>query len=352
MKRLSLGLLLAFALSVAAAGAPILGMDEVVYDFGSLSEGTIVSHTFTLTNLGDSPLVITAARATCGCTTTALSKTTLAPGESVPLEARVDTSGFGGRILKQIYVDSNDPSTPSAVLHIQGDVVPLQPYNISPSDLHYLFYLAIDVRSAEAYAAGHLLGAISIPSPTLPLWVDILPRDVILVLYDNTGAESAVQAQYLRGIGFPEARSLAGGLAAWSLTPNAASYMVGSPPDVAAPAQSALQPYEMPNGDLRSIYLIVIDLRSAAEYATGRALEGHFMGALNIATADLARWQSLLPKDAEIVLYDQTGQDSDRQAQMLQSAGFTKAYSLAGGIDAWRRAYGIEFLIRERLGRE
>ena len=349
MKRLGLGLLLVVALGVAAAGAPILGMDAVVYDFGSVSEGAIVSHTFILTNLGDSPLLITGARATCGCTTTALPKTTLAPGESVPLEARVDTSNFGGRILKQIYVDSNDPSTPSAVLHIQGDVVPLQPYNISPSDLHYLFYLVIDVRSAEAYAAGHLLGAISIPSPTLPLWVDILPRDIILVLYDDTGTESAAQTQYLRSIGFPEARSLAGGLAAWSLTPNAASYMVGSPPSVASPAQSALQPYEMPNGDLRSIFVVVIDLRLPAEYATGRALEGHFMGALNIPTADLDRWQSLLPKDAQIVLYDQTGQESDRQAQMLQSAGFAKAHSLAGGIDAWRRAYSIEFLIRERV---
>ena len=349
MKRMGLGFVLAVALGVAGAGAPTLGIDAVVYDFGSVSEGTVVSHTFILSNLGDSPLLIAGARATCGCTTTALPKTTLAPGESVPLEARVDTNNFGGRISKQIYVDSNDPSTPSVVLHIQGDVIPLQPYNISPSDLHYLFYLAIDVRSAEAYAAGHLLGAMSIPSPTLPLWVDILPRDIILVLYDNTGAESAVRAQYLRSVGFSEARSLAGGLAAWSLTPNAASYMVGSPPSVAAPAQSALEPYEMPNGDLRSIYVVVIDLRSPAEYATGHALEGHFMGALNIATADLARWQSLLPKDAEIVLYDQTGIESDRQAQMLQSAGFAKAHSLAGGIDAWRHAYGIEFLIRERV---
>jgi rhodanese-related sulfurtransferase len=34
---------------------------------------------------------------------------------------------------------------------------------------------------------------------------------------------------------------------------------------------------------------------------------------------------------------------------MLQSAGFAKAHSLAGGIDAWLRAYSIEFLIRERV---
>ncbi len=347
MKRLGFGFLLAAAFAVAATGTPMLGVDAVVYDFGSVSEGTIVSHTFVLTNLGDSPLLITGVRATCGCTTTALPQSTLAPGESAPLEARVDTNNFGGRITKQIYLDTNDPNVPAAVVHIEGNVVQLQSYNISPGDLHYLFYLAIDVRSPEAYATGHLLGAVNIPSPTLSLWTDILPRDAILALYDDTGTDSAVQAKALRDLGFTEARSLAGGLAAWSLTPNAASYMVGSPPSASAPAQGSLQPYEMSTGDLRAIYLIVIDLRPPSVYATGQALEGHFLGAVNIVTADLPRWQSQLPKDAEIVLYDQSGGESDRQAQMLGSAGFTKAHSLAGGIDAWRRVYGVEFLIRD-----
>ncbi len=347
MKATSLGLLFALAAGLAAAGAPMLSVDAVIYDFGSVTEGTIVSHTFVLTNLGDSPLIITGTRATCGCTTTALPKTTLSPGESVPFEARVDTSNFGGRILKQIYIDTNDPTVPSAVVHIEGDVIRLQPYSIPPSDLHYDFYLLIDVRSAEAYARGHLLGAMSIPSTFLPLWLGILPRDIVIVLYDDAGVESAVQTRYLRDQGFPEARSLAGGFAAWSQTPNAASYMVGVPPSVSAPAPVPLQPYEMSNGDLRAIYLIVIDLRPPSVYATGQTKEGHFMGALNITSADLPRWQGLLPKDVDIVLYDQMGEESDRQAQLLGSAGFAKAYSLAGGIDAWRRAYSVEFLVRD-----
>ncbi len=345
MKRLSLGLVLVVAFGALAAAAPILGVDTVTYDFGSVAEGTVVSHTFILSNLGDDTLTITGTRATCGCTTTALSKSSLAPGESVSLEARVDTSHFSGRIMKQVYIDSNDPTTPSAVVYIQGDVTQLQPYNITLGDLKYLFFLIIDLRDPTAYAAGHLLGAMSIPSTNLPLWTGILPRDVILVLYDNTGVDSAVQAKYLQNAGFPQARSLAGGLAAWSLIPNAASYIRGTLPALPAPAPAALQPYEIGNGDVRSIYLIVIDVRTPAQYASRG---GHFMGALNIPAEDLSLWQSKLPKDVQIVLYDQTGQGSDQQAQVLQAAGLSKAQSLAGGYDAWVRSYGITFLIAER----
>ena len=119
------------------------------------------------------------------------------------LEARVDTTHFSGRISKQIYIDSNDPTAPSAVVTIQGEVVPLQAHNITLGDLKYLFFLIVDIRSPDAYAACHLLGAMNIPSAQLPLWIDILPRDIILVVYDDTGTDSASQAKYLQSVGFP-----------------------------------------------------------------------------------------------------------------------------------------------------
>ncbi len=345
MKRL--GIALAFVASVAAgvAAAPVLGVDQATYDFGTVAEGTVVTHAFALTNHGDTVLQITGVRATCGCTATALAKTALQPGESVALEARVDTSHFSGRIAKQVYVDSNDPTTPSAVLHVEGNVTPLQRHNITLGDVKYLFFLTIDLRSASAYTSGHLLGAMSIPSAYLSLWVDILPRDIILVLYDDTGVESATQAKYLQSVGFSQARSLAGGLAAWRLVPNAASFVRGKLPDLPAPAPAALQPHEIGAGYLRSNYFAMIDLRTPSQYA---ARTGHFMGALNIPAAELSAWQSKLPGDAVIVLYDQTGAEADRQAQALQAAGLGKVQSLAGGYDAWVRSYGITFLIAER----
>lgn len=345
MKRLAIGSLLVAWIAGAAAAAPMLSVDQPSYDFGSVAEGTVITHAFVLTNRGDATLTITGTRATCGCTTAALSKSSLAPGESVSLEARVDTTHFGGRISKQVYIDSNDPSTPSAVVLVQGEVLPLQPYNITLGDLKYLFFLIIDVRSPAAYAACHLLGAMNIPSAQLPLWLDILPRDVILVVYDDAGTDSATQAKYLQSKGFAQARSLAGGLAAWSVVPNATSYVSGTLPSLQAPPPAALQPYELGTGDLRSIYLVVIDVRPLEAY---RARTGHFMGAVNIPAAELPQWQTKLPKDVIIVLYDQTGAEADAQAQAFQAAGLGKVRSLAGGYDAWVKSYGITFLIAER----
>ncbi len=345
MKRLGLGLCVLVAFSTAAAAAPALGVDVALYDFGTVAEGTVVSHGFILTNLGDDVLQITGTRATCGCTTTALAKTALAPGESVSLEARVDTSHFGGRIAKQIYVESNDPMSPTAVLTLEGQVTPVQPYNLTPSDLKYLFFLILDVRDPASYAAGHLLGAMNIPSAYLAAWTGILPRDVILVLVDNDGVESGAQAKYLQGAGFPQARSLAGGLASWNLLPTAAQYVVGALPKLAAPPIAAVEPHEIPNADLRSIYLVMIDIRDPEAYASPW---GHFMGAVNIPASQLSLWQAKLPRDAEIVLYDQTGAESDRQAETFQAAGFSKLHSLAGGYDNWVRLYGITYLIAER----
>jgi rhodanese-related sulfurtransferase len=345
MRQLGLGLLLFLAVGATADATATLGVDSATYDFGAVIEGTMVTHAFILRNGGNATLDIASVRAACGCTTTALPTSSLAPGESVALEARVDTSNFSGRIMKEIYVDSNDPANPTAVLTVQGEVEPLQPYNITPSDLKYLFLLIIDVRDPTPYAAGHLWGAVNIPASRLSLWTEILPRDVILVLYDSDGQESGVQAKYLQSVGFPQARSLAGGLAAWSLLPGAVDYVVGALPSLPEPTAGAVEAYEMPNGDLRLIYLVVIDLRTPQEYANPG---GHFLGAVNIPAGDLAQWEASLPRDAEIVLYDQTGGESDRQAERLQGTGFTKLHSLAGGYDAWVQLYGISCLIAER----
>src|ERR1044071_3684921 len=42
--------------------------DEMKYDFGEITEGDKVDHTFNFTNSGNSPLIITGAIGSCGCT--------------------------------------------------------------------------------------------------------------------------------------------------------------------------------------------------------------------------------------------------------------------------------------------
>lgn len=214
-----IGIIFLFAivsLGLASAAAPKIEVDEPIHAFGEVLEGIAVIHAFILSNTGDEPLVIEKVTVTCGCTTTALAKSTLFPGETVELQAMVDTAGFSGTINKAISVQSNDPQTPKLTLHLTGDVKRGQAYNISVGDLNYLFYLLIDLRVQEDYAAGHLVGAINIPYADLESWIDRLPTGVLIILYDQDGSLSDEAVQHLEEAGLPEAKSLLGGLNEWT----------------------------------------------------------------------------------------------------------------------------------------
>jgi len=210
-----LTLIAVVALGTGLVAAPKIAVDNAVYDFGTVLEGVFVTHKFLLSNVGDEPLTITRVRVDCGCTATALSKTTLAPDESVELEASLDTSHYGGRISKSIYVESNDRENARLTLRLTGVVRQPEPYHINISDLDYLFYLLIDLRDNEAYATSHLMGAINIPLAELGDWLTRLPQGILIVLYDQDGKQSDLAAQVLNDKGFPNAKSLMGGLDEW-----------------------------------------------------------------------------------------------------------------------------------------
>lgn len=217
MKKVAILTLLAtVALGGVLVAAPKIEVDNPVYDFGAVLEGAFVTHKFILSNGGDEPLSIERVWTSCRCTTTALAKTNLALGESVALEAIVDTAGFGGAISKSIYVESNDPATARLTLRMVGTVTRAQPYHIAIGDLNYLFYLLIDLREPEAYAASHLMGAINIPYTELGDWTSRLPQGVLLILYDQDGTQSDLAAQVLIDKGFPDAKSLLGGFDEWT----------------------------------------------------------------------------------------------------------------------------------------
>lgn len=203
------------ALGVAGVGQTI-SVDEAEFVFDPVMEGAFVTHVFVLTNVGGKMLEIERVRVSCGCTAMALSKTTLEPGESVELEAVLDTVGYGGReIIKTIYVESNDPRTPRLMLAMKGEVRALAPYHIAAGDVNYLLYLMIDLRSPEAFASGHLMGAVNIPFNELGDWIPLLPENVLIIVYDEDGSLADLAAHVLIDFGHRDAKSLLGGFAQW-----------------------------------------------------------------------------------------------------------------------------------------
>ena len=202
--------------AVGTLSAPMISVDESAVDFGIVAEGTFVTHRFVLTNIGDATLEISDVSVTCGCSTATLSTQSLQPGESVELEAILDTFGEGGRtIMKVFYVISNDPANASLTLWLGGRVTKLEPHQIGPSDLEYLFTALIDLRSPEEFAAAHIWGAVNIPYDQFDRWLHLLPEGVAFVVYDSDGTTSDEIAERLIQNGWPEARSLFGGFIQW-----------------------------------------------------------------------------------------------------------------------------------------
>jgi hypothetical protein len=109
-------------LAADGSGVARIFVEKPVFDFGTVSEGEIVSHVFEISNQGDGPLLITSHHAVCGCTSTILDDSEVMPGKTAQLEVRFDTNGFAGSESKIARVNTNDPKTPSLALSLQGQV--------------------------------------------------------------------------------------------------------------------------------------------------------------------------------------------------------------------------------------
>ena len=100
------------AKAVASEKLPKITFAETgIYDFGQLTEGDTVEHTFAFTNTGEFPLIINNITASCGCTTPEWPREPVAPGGKSSIRVRFNSRGKMGQQNKTITVFANtDPS--------------------------------------------------------------------------------------------------------------------------------------------------------------------------------------------------------------------------------------------------
>ncbi|WP_080238666.1 DUF1573 domain-containing protein [Spirosoma rigui] len=85
--------------------------EKGIYDFGTLTEGDTVEHSFAFTNTGEFPLIINNITASCGCTTPEWPREPVAPGAKSAIRVRFNSRGKMGQQNKTITVFANtDPS--------------------------------------------------------------------------------------------------------------------------------------------------------------------------------------------------------------------------------------------------
>jgi rhodanese-related sulfurtransferase len=83
--------------------------------------------------------------------------------------------------------------------------------------LHNKGALVLDVRSAEEFAAGHIVNARNIPQETLANNLDPIKkyREKPVIVCCESGVRSAAAAKLLKAQGYTTVFNLRGGLAAW-----------------------------------------------------------------------------------------------------------------------------------------
>jgi hypothetical protein len=142
IKRISAGLCIAIALAacnqantqtqsatdsgnavtkISAANAPVMKFESDAFDFGKIKQGDKVTREFKFVNTGKSPLIISDAYATCGCTVPEVAKEPIQPGASSTIKVTFNSAGKSGLQDKLITVVANTSPAENR-LHLTGEV--------------------------------------------------------------------------------------------------------------------------------------------------------------------------------------------------------------------------------------
>lgn len=97
--------------------------DKLIHDFGKFSESDpVVTCVFTYTNIGETPLIINQAVASCGCTVPEYTKKPVMPGEKGEIKITYNGAGkFPGHFKKSITIRTNG-AVEMTRLYVEGDM--------------------------------------------------------------------------------------------------------------------------------------------------------------------------------------------------------------------------------------
>ena len=101
--------------------APVFKFNEETWDFGSIPQGIPTSHVFSYENSGKTPLIISQATASCGCTTPEWTKEPVLPTKTGTVKVTYNAAKEG-TFTKTVTILSNSGN--AKYLTIKGNVLP------------------------------------------------------------------------------------------------------------------------------------------------------------------------------------------------------------------------------------
>ena len=130
--------------SIAAdSGGAKIFIPEIVWDFGRIPEGSVVSHVYWIKNIGTDTLKITEVKTTCSCTKAPLNKKVIASDDSTEVELIFSAGRYEGEVVKSASITSNDTALGKVKIYFSGKLVlnfnSTFPITISPSRVDFSF---------------------------------------------------------------------------------------------------------------------------------------------------------------------------------------------------------------------
>ena len=100
---------------------PIIEILQSEYDFGIIKQGEKATHDYKIKNIGNSDLLITSAKGSCGCTVPEWPREPIKPGNEANIKVTFNSKGKTGKQNKRVTLMTN--AIPNVkILTIKGEV--------------------------------------------------------------------------------------------------------------------------------------------------------------------------------------------------------------------------------------
>ncbi|MBN8916872.1 MAG: hypothetical protein J0I31_14855 [Rhizobiales bacterium] len=207
----------------------------------------------------------------------------------------------------------------------------------------------LDVRTKDAFEAGHIAGATFAPGGQAVQRADdfiaVPGADVVFV--DDGDARALLAAYWYRRIGFPRVHVLAGGVPAWRASGRRVTRGRPSTVPLGLAAATSAAPFldaailASRLGEPPETRPLVVDVGASRDFAAG-----HLPGAVWLPRGSLELLAAGLRPDRAVVLASADEGQSILAARALARVGREQVHVLEGGVGAWRAA---GFLLAEGL---
>jgi hypothetical protein len=108
--------------TIDAERAPIIKFDKLAHDFGKIKANEKVSFDFVFTNTGKTPLIISNAVASCGCTVPEIPKEPILAGAKGKINVVFNSVGKSGLQDKVVTITANTIPAQTEI-HLTGEVI-------------------------------------------------------------------------------------------------------------------------------------------------------------------------------------------------------------------------------------